>query len=121
MQPDCTPAPSELDSSKMSGAYAAIEAAEKTINASGDVDEIGQALEDCASEIEGVRDEYQDSYDSLPDSLQQSSSGEEINSKIESLDTFSGLLADAADEARNADGVQEAMDLAISKLDEFEL
>src|ERR1700674_761457 len=65
------PKQSDLCGSKMSGAYAANEGIEDELNSStATVSSIASALESAAGEIEQVRDEYQDSYDNLPENFQ---------------------------------------------------
>src|ERR1700722_19918630 len=64
------PKPSELCGSKMSGAYAANEALQTAINTAGSAEDFVNALENAASEIEGVRDDYQESFDALPENFQ---------------------------------------------------
>ena len=85
----------------MSGAYSAIEDAQDGIEAArkaGDASGVPELLRSCASEIESVRDEYQESYDNMGDNLQQGSTGEEINEKIEALTEFADSVNSKADE-----------------------
>lgn len=62
----CTPRPSELTSSKMSGAYAAQEDAHDAIDAAATYDEIVQALEDCAQAAREVVSEYEEAVENAP-------------------------------------------------------
>ena len=94
---------SQLTHSKMSGAYAAIEAAEDSIAAAGSVDELEEALNDCISEIESVRDEYQESLDNMPEGLQQGDTGQQIQEKIDELESFIGELESARDTLESFD------------------
>lgn len=93
------PRPSELTSSKLSGVYAAVESAEDALNALGKEDtpaDIAQILNDCAGEVESVKDEYQESLDNMPEPLQQGPTGQDMQEKIESLETFHNVLTDKA-------------------------
>lgn len=92
------PRQSELTTSKLSTVYAAQEAAEDSIAVAEEPDDIAQALRDCAQGVEDCRDEYQESLDNMPEGLQQGSTGEEIQEKIDALDTYASSLEDAASE-----------------------
>lgn len=87
-----SPKPSQLTQSKLSGAYAAVEAAEDAIAAAESVDDLKAALEECAGEIDSVAEEYQDSFDSIPENLQQGGPAQEMQEKIEALQSFSEEL-----------------------------
>lgn len=90
------PRQSQLTESKMSSAYAAIEAAEDAIGDAEDVDAIRTALEDCGNEIETVAQDYQDGIDNMPESLQQGGTAQESADKIESLNSFKDELESTA-------------------------
>jgi vacuolar-type H+-ATPase subunit E/Vma4 len=83
---------SQLTHSKMSGAYAAVEAAEDEIASAGNVYDMKAALETCAEEIGNVRDEYQESLDNMPENLQQGDTGQQIQEKIDALESFADEL-----------------------------
>jgi hypothetical protein len=87
-----SPKPSQLTQSKMSGAYAAIEAAQEAVDAAGEVSEVREAMEECREGIEGVREEYQESFDSIPENLQSGAVGESIQEKITGLEDFMNEL-----------------------------
>lgn len=96
------PRASQLTQSKMSGAYAAIEDAQDGIEAArkaGDASGVPELLRSCATEIESVRDEYQESFDNMGDNFQNGSPGEEINEKIDALTEFADSCNSKADEA----------------------
>ena len=110
--------PSELTGSKIATAYAAQEAAEDTLNGldltvdteSDDdehehrepsevaddvqalVDDIKAALEECADGAEECRDDYQDGFDSMPEGLQQGDTGQQVEERIDALDTWADEL-----------------------------
>jgi hypothetical protein len=91
------PKPSQLTQSKMSSAYAAIEAAEDAIAGAASVEDLASALNDCASEIENVSQEYQDGLDSLPDGLRDAGGpGGETQEKIDALNEFAESLQSTA-------------------------
>jgi hypothetical protein len=111
----------------MSGAYAAIEGAEDSIGVAKEISDIVDALQTCAEEIGAVRDEYQDSYDNLPDNFRDGQQGEDIQEKIDGLQEFEdSLLNDASPDAESVntdedDPLQEAKDIATNALGEFSL
>lgn len=126
------PRTSELTGSKLSGAYAAMEAVEDVLSgverSEVSIEEIAEALDTCATEIEGVRDEYQESYDNMGDNFQNSSPGEEVQEKIDALYEFAQTLNSAAEDVRNvSDDVSaeemndEACEIAENALGEFSL
>jgi len=94
------PRPSELTQSKMSGVYAAIEGAEDSIAeiraGKAPLTDLSSDLESTADEVESVRDEYQESLENMPEPLQGGPTGEEIQEKIDALETFAEELRSAA-------------------------
>ena len=63
MKADCTP---ELEQSRLSDTFAAIEAAENDIESATTVEEVQNALDELASAISSVIDEYEGSIESAP-------------------------------------------------------
>lgn len=100
------PRASQLTQSKMSVVYAAVEAAQDGIAGAESAEDFTSLLSDCASEVDSVKEEYQAALDNMPDSLQQSSTGEEIQEKIDALETFSDSLSNTDFEERE-DGETE--------------
>lgn len=95
------PKQSEMCTGKMSGVYAAIEGAEDTLAAARGANSpegLAEALRTCAEEVDQVKDEYTESKDNMPQQLQDSSSGEAIQEKIDGLEQFVDALNTAADE-----------------------
>lgn len=93
------PRQSELTQGKMSGAYRVQEIMEdyKLEGSEIPANMLQEAKEDCSSwadEIREVANEYEESLNNMPDSLQQSSKGEEIQEKIDALNEW-------ADEVEN--------------------
>lgn len=86
------PKQSQLTNSKLSEAYAAIETAQTDLAAASTKQEIEDVLQACADGIDGVRDEYQNSLDNMPDGLQTGTTGQEIQEKIDALEEFSSNL-----------------------------
>ncbi len=90
MKAECTPRRSELETTRMADVYSAIEDAETTINEAGSVQDIRDALEECAESIRGTADEYEQSIFDAPmleDQLRDRI--EELNSFADDLDTNS--------------------------------
>lgn len=114
------PRESELTNSKLSGAYAAVEglqdaiaAARKANSLDGIVDEIDTAI----SEIEQVRDEYQEQIDSYPN---LAATAEE---KVGELDDFLQELEEAkgaVESAAEGDDGDADQNPVVTALDELE-
>jgi len=98
-----SPKQSQLTQSKMSGAYAAVESAAEAIASADNVEDIKSALEECATEIESVAEEYQDAIDSMPENLQQGGPAQEMQEKIEGLQSFAEELNSAASDLEDFD------------------
>ena len=113
------PKQSQLTQSKLSGAYAAIESAEEAVGTAESVEDLIFALEECASEIDGVADEYQDSFDAIPENLQQGSPAQEMQEKIEALQSFSEELNSAAGDLEEFDE-EETVREATNTEEEFD-
>lgn len=102
------PRQSELTGSKMSGAYAANESIEDTLNdPKVTIEDIASTLETAASDIESVRDEYQDSYDSLPENFQNGEQGETMQTNIDGLTEYADALNEKASEVRELESSSE--------------
>lgn len=100
-----SPRQSELCTGKMSGVYAAIEGLEDTIaeaRKTNDISGLVDALNTAAEEVGSVKDEYEEGLGNMPDSLQQSSSGEAIQEKIDGLQEFQDALENAAQEVETS-------------------
>jgi len=104
------PLQSELCGSKMSGAYAANEQLESAIGTAESLEDLASILESTAEEIEGVRDEYQDSYDNLPDNFRDGDMGSEMQEKIDGLDSYASTLNDKASEIRGLEPDEDTDD-----------
>lgn len=89
---------SDLTDSKMSAAWAATEAVEDTLDAweGDDAEEVATALTDCAEAIREVAQEYRDSFESLPENLQQGGVAQGWEEKADELESFADSLDDAA-------------------------
>lgn len=97
------PRQSQLTQSKMSQAYAAIESVEDILATCPDACDVAEALRSAASEIESCKDEYQGSFDNMPENFQSGSTGEELQEKISALEEFQSELESAADECDDID------------------
>lgn len=86
MKTECTPRQSELDSSKLSDALAAIESARDEIEAAETVEAVREALETCAGAINDVAQEYEDAIEAAPMLEDQ------LRDKIGQLEDFSSEL-----------------------------
>lgn len=86
MSAQCTPRNSELDDSKMSGVWAALETAEDNIVAASSIDDLKEALESAAEEIRDVATEYSDAADAMGDA------GYEMQEKADALEEAASEL-----------------------------
>jgi hypothetical protein len=93
------PKQSQLTQSKMSGVYSAIEAAEEALGSATCTEDIREALNECATEVESVKDEYQESIDAMisPDGAV----AQECQEKIDALETFKDELESASSDVED--------------------
>lgn len=118
MQAACTPKRSQLENSKMSDAYAAIEDAESIIQAAETIDEIRTALEECSQAVQTVADEYSEAISETP-MLEAT-----LQEKVDELESFAGDLdateledpEDDADDGEKADALENARSEALDAL-----
>ena len=82
------PKQSQLTQSKMSAVYSAQETAHASVTQAASVGDLVAALNDCATEIESVRDEYQGGLDNMPDGLRSAAEEGETGQRIEALSEF---------------------------------
>ncbi len=114
------PRASELTSSKLSGVYAAQEAVSDTaglVREGGDLSDLIDELRSQAEEVNGVRDEYQESYDNMEQAFPSGCpTMEEIQEKIDGCETFAQNLEQAADEVEElVEEYKEAPDESADK------
>lgn len=97
-KPKCRPRESDLTQSKMSGAYAAREAIEDAVaeflEGTMDVEDLKDAVESGASDIEGVASEYEDSFNDMNEGLQNSETGQLVQEKADALNNWAQELRD---------------------------
>lgn len=99
------PKQSELCTGKMSGVYAATEALEEAITSarnSNDASGLEDALNECASSVREVGEEYSSNIDNMPESLQNGSTAEDMREKADALEAFADALENAAGVSRRA-------------------
>lgn len=100
------PRTSELCTGKMSGVYAAVEALEDDIAAGRKADDpsgLEDALNQAASSVREVADEYEQNIDNMPEGLQSSPTAEDMREKSEALNEFADALENAASEVADWD------------------
>lgn len=68
------------------------------------IDEIIQKIEDLTYDIDVLRDEEEECYENLPESIQLSDLGETMNDAITSLDDAISSLEEATDHLNEAKG-----------------
>ena len=78
--------PSELTGGKIATAYAAQEDAYDAIDDASTVEEIIQALEDCAGGARACMEDYQEGLDNMPENLQDGDVGMQIQERIDALE-----------------------------------
>jgi formiminotetrahydrofolate cyclodeaminase len=59
-----------------------------------EIDKIISDLEEIRSRIETVKDEEQDAFDNMPESLQEGERGEKMQQALDNLDTADGAFDD---------------------------
>lgn len=99
------PAQSEMTNSKMSAAYSAIEGLEEALAAAHkakSLDGLESDFDDAISELEQVRDEYQESLDNMGENLAQGDTGQEMQQKIDDIESYVQGLEGAKDEISSA-------------------
>ncbi len=98
------PRQSEKCTSMLSGAYAANEDVEDCIEevraGKCDIKGLASVLESAADDICSVRDDYQNSLDSMGDNFANGEPGQQIQEKIDGLESHSETLRNAAEEIR---------------------
>lgn len=98
------PTKSQLDNTKMSGAYAAEEALETAIASATCLDDLLSAIDECADSIEEVQTEYEDSLSNLEDAFPGGSPTiDDHNEKRDALETYAQALRDASTEIGQLD------------------
>lgn len=83
------PKNSQLTQSKLSTVYEAIETLEESLPHAETKDDITSAVEECLSQIEEVKSEYEQAYETIPN--------EDTQSKIDALDSFISELESEKD------------------------
>ena len=68
------------------------------------IDEAASMLQDALALIEQIRDEEQESFDNMPESLQESDRGTASEAAAEELDDAAGNLQYTIDNLENAKG-----------------
>jgi hypothetical protein len=69
-----------------------------------------QDLEDIKSEFEDLREETQGSLDNMPDGLQQGSTGELLQERIDQCEALVGELEDAINQIEEAESADDSED-----------
>lgn len=61
------------------------------------IEKVVSQLEDIQAEIDSLRDEEEECYDNLPESLQDSEKGELMQEAIDAMDNADGSIQEAID------------------------
>lgn len=105
MKADCAPRDSELESSKLAGAYAAIEAGHDDVDAATTADEITAALETAAEGLREVAGEYTEAAEAMGEA------GYEMTERAETLESSADTLESTSlsdiEECEQCDGTGE--------------
>lgn len=62
-----------------------------------EIEKVVSQLEDIQADIDALRDEEEEAYDNLPESLQDSERGEAMQEAIDQLEEASSSVGDAID------------------------
>lgn len=63
-----------------------------------EIERIFNILSECMTDLEAVRDEEEEALYNLPESLQESTKGDEMQENIDDLDNIVSNLSDVIDE-----------------------
>jgi hypothetical protein len=95
------PRQSQLTGSKMSAAYAAQEALQDALAAASSPEEVAEALNTAADEIEAVGDEYQEAADATTGNGNRVPNADEMEEKASGLRDWAESLRNDATEVEN--------------------
>ena len=113
------PRPSQLTTSKMSGALAAGEDLEDTIGACAEPSDLVDALRQCAETVREVAQEYRDAAESINSTAEGSPIAEDCETKADELESWADDLESDADEIESMDATDfVADDIAVEDLPE---
>lgn len=62
------------------------------------IEAIQKRAEDFAADVEALKEELEESYENMPESLQYSPNGEKMQERIDLLDTWLSNLTEMAEE-----------------------
>jgi DNA repair ATPase RecN len=96
MKPACTPTASDLDSSKMSEAYAAQEEALTAIDAATDFSGVQDAVDECVSRVNELIGEYEDTANEYP--MTAEALGEKVDVLSDWVSAMEGYSPNEVDE-----------------------
>jgi hypothetical protein len=113
------PKASQLTTSKMSAAYAAGEALEEAIDGASCVQDLVDALEEAASEIRSVAEEYEEASQAETGNGNRVPNADEMEEKAQGLNDWADSLENDQSEIEGLDASQYAdMDIDITVLPE---
>jgi hypothetical protein len=113
------PKASQLTTSKMSAAYAAGEALEEAIDGASCVQDLVDALEEAASEIRSVAEEYEEASQAETGNGNRVPNADEMEEKAQGLNDWADSLENDQSEIEGLDASQYAdMDIDITVLSE---
>lgn len=113
------PKASQLTTSKMSAAYAAGEALEEAIDSASCVQDLADALEEAASEIRSVAEEYEEASQAETGNGNRVPNADEMEEKAQGLNDWADSLENDQSEIEGLDAAQYAdMDVPVEVLPE---
>ncbi len=91
---------------KLSQVYSIDENLGEQLAACGDIDAVIDLLETSISDINDVAEQYRDSFENLPEGLQQSDTGQQLESNADELEAWASELDDLMTEVKDFDFVE---------------
>lgn len=103
------PRPSQLTQSEFLSTLYAIQERIEDLEASNfdDIASIESERDDIVSELEQLKDETQDKFDNMPDGLQQGDTGQMLEERVSSLESFISDLEGVSASEDEEEPVQE--------------
>jgi hypothetical protein len=111
------PKPSQVASGKLAEAYMVAERIEADTHSLDVPDDIADMLDECASDIGDVADQYRESFENMPEGLQQGDTGQQLESNADELDAWKDQVESAAQDIRNLD-IEEFIDPDLKRDDD---
>lgn len=112
------PRPSQLTTSKMSGAYAAGEALQDAINDATCIEDITGAMETAIDEIRSVAEEYEEASQAETGNGNRVPNADEMEEKAQSLNDWADSIESDKDEVESLDVTDYEDEVNVEEIDQ---